>query len=57
MMFRCYYRRAGGHVHMRIFCGIREGALGKCGNLCMRVEEFEAWRAKPGAFVFIEEYA
>jgi hypothetical protein len=46
MIFRIYHETLGGHVHMRVFAGKSEGALGKCGDLCMRVEEFEE-------FVFI----
>ena len=44
MIFRIYHETAGGHVHMRVFAGKRDGALGKCGDLCMRVEEFEEFR-------------
>ena len=44
MLFRIYYETAGGHTHMRIFAGKSEGALGKCGDLCMRNEEFEIFR-------------
>ena len=40
MIFRCYYAEAGAHTHCRIFAGPKEGALGKCGDLCMRNEEF-----------------
>lgn len=29
-----------GAAHCRLFCGPKKGALGKCGNLCFRVEEF-----------------
>ena len=45
MIFRIYYEAAGGHVHMRVFAGKRDGALGKCGDLCMRIEEFDDFRA------------
>lgn len=41
VIWRCYYKRAGGHVHCRLFCGPQEGALGKCGDLTFRVDEFE----------------
>lgn len=40
MIFRLYYKRRGGHVHCRLFCGPQEGALGKCGDLTFRLEEF-----------------
>ena len=45
MIFRLYHETKGGHVHCRFFSGPHEGALGKCGELVMRVEEFEqfAW--------------
>lgn len=44
MIFRIYYETAGDHTHMRMFAGKRDGALGKCGDLCMRNEEFEDFR-------------
>lgn len=44
MIFRIYHETLGGHVHMRVFAGKSEGALGKCGDLTMRVEEFEVFR-------------
>lgn len=40
MIFRIYHDKRGGHVHMRLFAGKKEGALGKCGDLCMREDEF-----------------
>lgn len=40
MIFRVRYRLAGGHVHCRMFAGRQEGALGKCGDLTMREDEF-----------------
>lgn len=40
MIWRIYYIKKGGHVHCRLFCGPQEGALGKCGDLCFRVDEF-----------------
>lgn len=40
MIFRLYYKRLGGHVHCRLFAGPQEGALGKCGDLVFRHEEF-----------------
>jgi hypothetical protein len=46
MIWRMYYRKAGGHVHCRLFCGVQEGALGKCGDLTMRVEEFDEFFTK-----------
>lgn len=41
MIFRIYHKTLGGHVHMRVFAGNTEGALGKCGDLVMRREEFQ----------------
>lgn len=40
MIFRLYHETQGGHVHLRLFAGPHEGALGKCGDLVMRIEEF-----------------
>jgi hypothetical protein len=45
MIFRAYFERVGGHTHIRLFAGSHEGALGKCGNLCMRNAEFEIFKA------------
>lgn len=41
MIFRLYYELRGAHVHCRLFAGPHDGALGKCGDLTMRGEEFE----------------
>ena len=40
MIWRMYYKKLGGHIHCRIFCGPQEGALGKCGDLTFREHEF-----------------
>lgn len=40
MIFRIYYEVVGAHTHMRVFAGAHEGALGKCGDLTMRNNEF-----------------
>jgi hypothetical protein len=40
MIWRIYYKKLGGHVHCRVFCGPQEGALGKCGDLSFREREF-----------------
>ena len=50
MIFCIYYetlggKTLGGHVRMQVFAGKAEGALGKCGDLVMRVEEFERFRS------------
>jgi hypothetical protein len=44
MIFRVYYEQAGGHTHMRWFAGTHEGALGKCGDLTMRNNEFAEFK-------------
>jgi hypothetical protein len=44
MIFRIYFERLGGHVHLRVFAGDAEGSLGKCGDLTMRAEEFALLR-------------
>jgi hypothetical protein len=41
MIWRIYYARKGKHVHCRVFVGPIEGALGKAGDLCMDVDQFE----------------
>ena len=42
MIFRLYHETRGEHVHCRLFAGPHDGALGKCGDLVMRVAEFES---------------
>lgn len=43
MVMRMYYKVAGGHTHVRVFCGENvKGALAHCGQLTLRNEEFEA---------------
>lgn len=54
-IFRLYHETAGGHVHCRLFAGPREGALGKCGDLTMRVEEFEEFHVAAGFIQFRAE--
>ena len=44
MIFRVYYATAGGHTHMRWYSGTHEGALGYCGDLCMRNAEFSEFK-------------
>jgi hypothetical protein len=55
VIFRIYHETQGGHVHLRVFSGIRDGALGKCGNLCMRVEEFAAFKEAANFIQFLRE--
>lgn len=46
MFMRIYHKTLGGHVHMRVFVGEnRNTTLGKAGDLCMRADEFNWWRA------------
>lgn len=51
-LFRFRYEVHGGHTHIRVFAGVGYSALGKCGDLVMRNEEFAAFVAglerKPG---------
>lgn len=55
MIFRIYHEKRGGHVHMAVFAGKTSGALGKCGDLCMREEEFVEFRQHTTApIVFVE---
>ena len=55
MIFRLYHVTLGGHVHCRLFAGKGEGALGKCGDLTMRVDEFELFRAAATFIQFRDE--
>lgn len=55
MIFRCYHETLGGHVHLRLFAGKQDGALGKCGDLTMRVDEFECFRRATPGFEFRAE--
>jgi hypothetical protein len=41
MILRIRYRVQGAHVHCRVFIGPHEGALGLCGELVFRPDEFE----------------
>lgn len=52
---RIYWKRLGGHTHMRVFSGDLGGTLGKAGDLGMTNEEFDAWRFGRHAIEFIEE--
>lgn len=55
MIFRLYHETAGGHVHCRLFAGRRDGALGKCGDFTMRVEEFAEFKDRCPSIEFREE--
>jgi hypothetical protein len=55
VIFRIYYEQRGNHVHMRVFCGVHDGAMAKAGDLCMRAEEFETFRTTSPNFQFRPE--
>lgn len=55
MIFRLYHETLGGHVHCRLFSGKHDGALGKCGEIVMRVDEFAIFREAAGFIQFREE--
>ena len=44
MIFKFRYRRAGGHVHVRVFAGGNPDALGLAGHLTFRPDEWEDLR-------------
>jgi hypothetical protein len=41
---RVYWQLRGAHVHCDVFMGNQGRTLGRCGDLCMTEEEFEAWK-------------
>lgn len=56
MILRIYHEKRGGHVHMAVFVGNTSGALGKCGELTVRVDEFDEFRSRVGAeFVEVKD--
>ena len=55
MIFRIRYLLRGGHYHCRFFAGDSEGKLGKCGDFCMRKEEFDIFRSAATFVQFMEE--
>ena len=45
--FKFRYEIAGGHTHVRVFCGdAGRNAFGKCGDLVFRNEEWELFMAQ-----------
>ena len=44
MLFHFRYQVQGGHTHVRVFAGPHENALGKCGDLTFRNEEFNIFK-------------
>ena len=55
MIFRIHHETQGGHVHCRFFAGSHDGALGKCGDLTMKVEEFALFQRSATFIQFREE--
>lgn len=55
MIIRIYHQQRGDHVHMRLFVGHADASMAKCGDLCMRVTEFEIFRDMSGNMQFREE--
>jgi len=43
-LFRFRFEILGGHTHVGLWAGRREAALGKCGNLVFRNEEWDEFR-------------
>jgi hypothetical protein len=46
MIIRLRYLTLGGHTHVRVFAGPREGAVSKCGDLVFRNDEWLEFRAR-----------
>lgn len=40
-VLRLYFCQAGGHTHVRVFCGRRGFTLASCGQLTFRNEEWD----------------
>lgn len=57
MIWKLYYKKLGGHVHCRLFCGPTRGALGKCGDIVFRDNEFTEFTQihKTLPIVFVRE--
>jgi len=46
----------GGHVHVQVFAGNNPDALGKCGDLIFREEEWDEFRKRGRAhFQFVDD--
>jgi hypothetical protein len=56
MIFRILFWRGEVHTSLSVFAGVKEGALGSCGNLVMRNEEFDAFRDLDAQFNYIDMY-
>jgi len=42
MLFRLYFKEQGGHTHVQVYAGTGPLALGNCGELVFRNEEWAA---------------
>jgi hypothetical protein len=56
MIFRFYYKQAGGHTHMKMWAGERPGSLGLAGDLTMRNEEFREFERMFTAGILPSKY-
>jgi len=45
MVIKIISERGGDHVHMKVFAGPDKDHLGKCGDLCMRLGEWQLYIA------------
>jgi hypothetical protein len=55
MMFRILFWRGQVHTTLRVFAGRHDGALGLCGDLVMRCEEFDAFRELTPGIQFVDK--
>ncbi len=44
MIVKYRHRLLGGHVHVRVFAGDNPDALGGCGTLVFREDEWKRWK-------------
>lgn len=45
-IYTFYWAKRGGHTHVRLFAGNTANALGKCGDLCFRNEEWTEFKSQ-----------
>ena len=56
MIFRVRYKRSGGHIHCRLFAAkALNTTYAKCGDFCVRVEEFESLRLAMSGVSFLKD--
>ena len=56
MIFKFRHMLLGGHVHVQVFAGNNPDALGKCGDLIFREEEWDEFRKRGRAhFQFVDD--